>query len=43
MLHGVPLPLVKTEEIISVAAENYRKVILEGHHTGIIINLKYNT
>ena len=42
MLHGVALPLADTEELIATAADCGRKVILEGHHTGITINLKYS-
>ena len=41
MLHGVALPLAGTEEVISAGEESGRRVILEGHHTGISINLKY--
>jgi Ran GTPase-activating protein (RanGAP) involved in mRNA processing and transport len=41
MLHGVALPLSTTEEVMTAAASGGRRLILEGHHTGISINMKY--
>jgi hypothetical protein len=41
LLHGVALPLSRAELVLRAAQEGGRRVVLEGHHTGVSINMKY--
>eukprot|EP00602_Paraphysomonas_sp_CaronLab_P002334 CAMPEP_0185031982 /NCGR_PEP_ID=MMETSP1103-20130426/19792_1 /TAXON_ID=36769 /ORGANISM="Paraphysomonas bandaiensis, Strain Caron Lab Isolate" /LENGTH=1444 /DNA_ID=CAMNT_0027567707 /DNA_START=215 /DNA_END=4549 /DNA_ORIENTATION=- len=42
MLQGLPLSLQDTNAIMKAAEENKKIALLEGHHTGICVPLKYN-